>query len=231
MAGPSRAVKTTAYSITTVLVLLTILFIELYAKSYISSTSLEVAASVTFSLFLTSVVFSWMIYKGSTPRQIIDYLGLSRSKLTPKAIGIGVLLFVVVILFGLVLGVFTAVTNIQLPTNVQQVLAGTPLYFLVFTFLIAPINEEIFFRGFLVSKISKWFGAAAGIIISAIIFSVLHLSYLSISEFAAAFFFGLIAGYVFSKTKSLYPSIVAHMLVNFTTVISLIYVGSLFIHP
>jgi membrane protease YdiL (CAAX protease family) len=212
------------------LVLITILFVGLYEKGYIGMPGLTATTSITFSLFLTSVVFSWMIYKGNTVGQIINYLGLSRDKLTIRVVFIGIGLFFSVVLLGLVIGLVSISTNVPLPTNVQTVLAGTPLYFLIFTFLIAPINEEIFFRGFLLSKIGKYFGIAAGIILSALIFAALHFSYMSISEFAAALFFGLIAGYAFVKTKSLYTSIVGHMLVNFVTIISLISIG-LLIHP
>jgi membrane protease YdiL (CAAX protease family) len=145
-------------------------------------------------------------------------------------LGIGLILFIAIVILGLVISVISTITNVPLPTNVQSILGGTPLYFLIFTAVIAPINEEIFFRGFLVSKLGKMFGMASGILLAGLIFAVLHLSYLSVSEFVAALVFGLIAGYAFVKTKSLYPSIVGHMLVNLVTITSLIYVGML-IHP
>ncbi|MGC8730310.1 MAG: CPBP family intramembrane glutamic endopeptidase [Candidatus Micrarchaeia archaeon] len=89
-----------------------------------------------------------------------------------------------------------------------------PVYFLIFSFIIAPFTEEILFRGFLVPRL--------GIILSAIIFAVPHfISYLSISEFVAAFLFGLAAGYAYKKTGSLYVSILAHMLVNFLAILSI----------
>jgi len=183
--------------------------------------TLEAYSSIALSLFLSGIVFSYLFYKGNTLKQIIRQLGLSKDKLTFKMIGIGLLIFFGFILFTIALSLFSLATNIQLPTNVQTVLAGTPLYFLVFTFLVAPINEEIFFRGFLVPRL--------GIIASAIIFAVLHLSYLSVSEFSAALVFGLLAGYVFKKKNSLYPSIAAHMIVNAITITSIISLG-MFIH-
>ena len=134
----------------------------------------------------------------------------------------GLALFFGIVLFSLVLSAFSTATNVQLPTNVQAVLAGTPLYFMIFTFLISPINEEIFFRGFLVPR--------AGIIISAVLFAIVHISYISVSEIAAALFFGLLAGYVYKKTQSLYPSIIAHMIINFITITSIISFGML-VHP
>lgn len=229
-AAPSGHLKRSSYSITILLLLLMVLSSVLYSKGYIGMPGLVAQSSIEFSLFLTSIVFSWMLYNGSAPRQIIGYLGLTKDRLSAKMICIGILLFVAIIIFGVVVSAISTATNVPLPTNVQNVLAAAPLYFLVFTVAIAPINEEIFFRGFLVSKLGRMFGIAFGIVLSALIFAVLHLSYLSVSEFVAALFFGLIAGYAFAKTKSLYPSIAGHILVNLVTITSLIYVGML-IHP
>lgn len=186
---------------------------------------------MALSLFFPALVFSYLYYRGNNTSSIIAQLGLSKDRMSFKVIGIGLLLFFAVILFEAALAAFSYATSIQLPTNVQQLLSGTPLYFLVFTFLIAPFDEEVLFRGFLVPRIGGIFKSAwSGIIVSAAIFGVLHLTYLSVSEFVAAFFFGLIAGYAFTKTKSLYPSILAHMLVNFVTIASLIAVGMM-LHP
>jgi membrane protease YdiL (CAAX protease family) len=229
-AAPSRYAKRSSYAITILLLLLIVLFSVLYSKSYIDMPTLVATSSIAFSLFLTSIVFSWMLSRGSTPGQIISCLGLGKDRLSAKMLGIGILLFIAVIILGLVISAVSTATNVPLPTNVQDVLAGAPLYFLIFTAIIAPINEEIFFRGFLVTKLGKMFGMASGIVLGALIFAVFHLSYLSVSEFAAALFFGLVAGYAFVRTKSLYPSIVGHMLVNIVTITSLIYVGML-IHP
>lgn len=202
--------------------LLTFLSVGLYSSSYISMPLLEAFSSSMISLFFPFIVFSYLLSRGKSLKMILAELGLTRDKLTAKNLLYGILLFFAIIVLGAVLALFSSLTSIQLPTNVQSVLAGTPLWFLIFTFLIAPINEEIFFRGFLVPRL--------GIVLSGIIFAVLHLSYWSVSEFAAALFFGLLAGYVFKKRRSLYATILAHALVNFLTIISLIYVG-MYIHP
>jgi uncharacterized protein len=201
---------------------LLILSVVLYSNNILTGPNLEANSSIALSFMFPLIAMSYLLIKGNDLKQIIAMLGLSKDKISLYVIAIGICVFFAVVLFDFGVSLFSAATSIQLPTNVQSVLAGTPWYFLIFTFLVAPINEEIFFRGFLVPRI--------GIIISAIIFAVLHLSYLSISEFVAAFFFGLLAGYVFKKTKSLYASIIAHMIVNFVTIVSLFYVGGLLIH-
>lgn len=209
------------YLASAILFILIFLFPFLFYVGAIGEPVALAWSSIALSFLFPSIAFSFMLFRGKNMRSIVKDLGLARDRLTPKNIGIGIALFFAILLLSIFISLFSSITSIPLPSNVQQTLAGTPLYFLVFTFLIAPINEEIFFRGFLVPRI--------GVIASAIIFAILHLSYLSISEFAAAFVFGLLAGYVFKKRKSLYSSIIAHMLVNFITVISLVYVGSMLV--
>lgn len=217
----SKAVRYAFYSMTLILIFLIIYSVYLYYVGIITMPIGEALSSAALSLFFPFLVFSYMLARGKNLRMITQELGLTKDKLTLKNLLIGVVLFMAILAFTAALSLFSAATNIQLPTNVSALLSGTPLWFLVFTFLIAPINEEILFRGFLVPRL--------GIILSAIIFAVLHLSYLSISEFLAAFIFGLLAGYVFKKRRSLYSTILAHALVNFLTIISLLYVG-MYIH-
>jgi uncharacterized protein len=217
----SKAVRYAFYVMTVVLVFLIVYSLYLYYLNIITMPLAEALSSAALSLFFPFLVFSYLLAKGKNLRMITQELGLTRDKLTLKNLLIGLILFFAIIAFTVALSLFSAATNIPLPTNVSTLLSGTPLWFLIFTFLIAPINEEILFRGFLVPRV--------GIILSAIIFAILHLSYLSISEFLAAFVFGLLAGYVFKKRRSLYSTILAHALVNFLTIISLLYVG-MYIH-
>ncbi len=172
-------------------------------------------SSIALSLLFPFAVFSYMLAKGRRLGAIVSELGLSRRAFSIRnaLIGLGLLAFV--LLVGIALQAFSQLTGLPLPTNVGGLLSGMPLYFLVFSFLVAPINEEILFRGFLVPRI--------GVVLSAVIFAVPHLlTYSSVAELIASFAFGLIAGYALKKTRSLYPSIIAHMLVNMLTVLSFV---------
>jgi membrane protease YdiL (CAAX protease family) len=173
--------------------------------------------TIYLSLLFPSIVFSYLFFKRKDLSSIINELGLSKKALTARNILIGILLFFAIILLSIAMGLFSQITSIPLPTNVTELLGGMPLYLLIFSFLIAPIDEEILFRGFLVPRI--------GIIASALLFALLHFSYSSISEVVAAIVFGLLAGYVFKRTKSLYASITGHMLVNMLTIIAMLLAG------
>lgn len=213
--GASRSLSIRAffYIATFLLIFMFPLLGWLYSHGIVSAIDLEADSTIVLSLLFPSITFSYMLYKGKSLSEVISDLNLNLHAFTLRALAVGVLLFLAILLLEFGLSAFQTVTHIPLPTNVQALLQGMPLYFIVFSVLVAPIDEEILFRGFLVPRI--------GIVWSALIFSLFHISYLSISEFVAAFIFGLIAGYAFKKTKSLYTTIIGHALVNLLTVLVL----------
>ncbi|WP_186380822.1 CPBP family intramembrane glutamic endopeptidase [Paenibacillus xylanexedens] len=75
--------------------------------------------------------------------------------------------------------------------------------------LIIPFFEELLFRGLLFTTLSNKYGAWWALIISSVIFGMLHGG-----VFIATSIFGLVFGFIFYKTKSLIPGIVLHMIWN-----------------
>ena len=72
--------------------------------------------------------------------------------------------------------------------------------------------EETFFRGGLQNFLTRWFKSPlTAIIVTAIIFSLVHLSY---SGFLLRFALGIILGYIFYYSGSLWLSILCHFLFN-----------------
>lgn len=77
--------------------------------------------------------------------------------------------------------------------------------------IIIPIIEELFFRKFLIMKIK--FNALLSILISSLLFSLVHLNYIHKSYIAL--FGGLISGYIYHKTDKVIYSILFHISWNF----------------
>ena len=74
-----------------------------------------------------------------------------------------------------------------------------------------PIIEELLFRGLILDTLSESYGSWTSIIISSVIFALLHIYPLSILN---AFWAGMIYGYLRIRTNSLWPSIILHGLWN-----------------
>ena len=77
----------------------------------------------------------------------------------------------------------------------------------------APIVEEILFRGYILDAIRKIHGDTVAILGSAGLFGLIHLEPYVVGMASIG---GVIYGWVRIKTGSLWPSIVSHMVWNFT---------------
>jgi len=88
--------------------------------------------------------------------------------------------------------------------------------YFVLNVIVGPITEELFFRGFLTSKISR-FGNYAPLIIT-ILFSLCHL-WLPFNNIFRIFVF-FPAAFIAWKQKNIYISIVFHCLCNLFTTVS-----------
>ncbi len=212
-----QAGRTIGHIIYTILLLIIIgiaAILYAYSRGSISLDLSNYLLTAALSLFFPFVAFSYMLNKGMTPQEIVQSLGLSRKKLTMMIIGIGIVVFFALFTLDVLVNLASSVIGTTIDTNAGLLLQSAPIWFYIFTAIIAPINEEIFFRGFLVPRI--------GIILSALIFGVLHASYNSTFgvEIIAAVIFGLIAGYVYKRTNSLYASIIAHILINSLAILS-----------
>lgn len=73
--------------------------------------------------------------------------------------------------------------------------------------------EELLFRGFVFVSLRKYLGAFIGIVLSAAIFSVVHMDQGSMLQL---FSLGFVFAYAVEKNHSLIPSMVAHCLWNLT---------------
>jgi hypothetical protein len=102
-------------------------------------------------------------------------------------------------------------------SNIPQLLQLFPIPALFVLITVQPIAEEIFFRGFLLEKLSWLAGPYVGVLISSVLFGLAHLSYGMLYTAVMATGLGIVFGIVVVRTKNLYSSIVAHILVNVTS--------------
>lgn len=79
-----------------------------------------------------------------------------------------------------------------------------------------PILEELVFRGIVCGQLSMWYGNRYGIIISAVLFGIMHFN---VIQFLYAFLMGLLLAYVYNSTKKLWVTSLAHGLTNFIVII------------
>jgi membrane protease YdiL (CAAX protease family) len=87
------------------------------------------------------------------------------------------------------------------------VLQPEPLLDTLSLVVAAPVVEEILFRLVLFAGFSAVYGPVRGAIFSSAIFAAYHLN---VWMFPSHFFFGIVAAFLYLRTRSLLPSIVFH---------------------
>ena len=86
--------------------------------------------------------------------------------------------------------------------------------------IVAPIVEESIFRGAVYGPLIKKFGYKTSIVLTALIWALWHNN---IRSFSGLLIVGIILSYVYAKSQSVIPNIVIHILHNFISLITFIY--------
>ena len=82
----------------------------------------------------------------------------------------------------------------------------------------APLAEEVFFRGFLLTSLRTRLNTWPALLISSGIFALFHISP---GLYVPTFLLGLAFGWVYLKTRSIWPAVFAHALHNSLAVVAL----------
>ena len=93
----------------------------------------------------------------------------------------------------------------------SSIISSNPLLAIIVVWIIAPICEEIVFRGIVLEGLLKKYSYKKAIFFSALLFSISHKN---MPQFVNTFFFGLLISYLYYKTHSLKLCIFAHILNN-----------------
>lgn len=165
---------------------------------------------------LLQIVFYGIVYLGFRftlgvryGRPVLESLGWRRTRFNLfLAVAGGVALaFLVALIAGLL-----HTPQVSTPIDLFSSSSLTLALFAVFAAVIAPVTEELFFRGFLQPLFSRTFGVAAGIVITALIFGALHAPEYSWAwQYASAVAFaGAVFGWVRYRANSIIPSTIMH---------------------
>jgi len=162
---------------------------------------------LTEIIYIMPVIFFLVKRKASW-----NALGFRRFDKSNLAMGCGLLVFayVLVLLHNTILALFGITTQgdqiFQLFENLDH-----PLWLVFIGVVLAPLIEEIYFRGFLFGGFRKKFGWKKAALISAIMFSIAHVQVITLIP---TFILGYLFAYMFYKSNSLWPGVLLHFFVN-----------------
>lgn len=90
--------------------------------------------------------------------------------------------------------------------------------FIISVIVVAPVFEEIIYRGIILEQLYKRYGSLKAIGISSLLFAIMHLN---IHQGVNGFFLGIILGFIYIKTNSLLLGMFLHFVNNFLVIISI----------
>jgi len=124
--------------------------------------------------------------------------------------GLGVLAYAIIFIHNLIMTLLGVVTQGELIYEVFDKLESPFLLFFS-GILLAPLTEEMFFRGFLFQGFRQKYGWKFGLLLSSFIFG---LSHLQLAALLPTFLLGCVIAYIFHRTNSILPGMLLHFLIN-----------------
>jgi membrane protease YdiL (CAAX protease family) len=192
-----------------VLLLVLVLVVEVAAAIFLprNAQARNIALVVLEPLFLlpVAIILGWK-------RVSWKHLGFRNFKWTALAFGCGTLFLVYPLILVhnailLLLGVQTQGDSIvKALSNL-----GSPLLFGVASVILAPLVEEILFRGFIFAGFRQRYGWVWALVLSSAIFAASHLQLVA---FIPTFILGAALAYAYQRSNSIWPGIFLHFLVN-----------------
>ena len=163
-----------------------------------------------FSLFITVVLTAFtLIYLRRIEKRPLNTAGISRGHIVPRyAVGFGLGAAALLICF--------APSMIGTDMQYKGLSVLVPVY--LFAFIVQSSAEEVFFRGFLMTGISKRIGILYGVLISSAMFSLAHALNGGYSLLGGIYYalIGAFLALLMLRTNSIWASCGFHGAWNFT---------------
>lgn len=185
-----------------------------------------ILSAIVYSLVIAlAVALPWWLLKQRTTRK---ELGLEQRLPSWLDLGLAPLAYITTLMVGsiIIITLQKLVPQIDF-TQAQQVgfdaTTITQRYELLLVYLtlavLAPVAEELLFRGYLFGKLRAYLSTTATIVVTAIIFSALHLGLGQLEKLQwnvaiITLLLGVVLGVLRAKTNSVWAGIVLHMIQN-----------------
>jgi membrane protease YdiL (CAAX protease family) len=156
-------------------------------------------------LLPVALIFAWR-------RVHWKVLGFGKFTLETMGIGCGLLIgaYSIIIVHNVILYFLGVDTQGE---EIMKIFAEleSPVWFFIVGVVMAPIVEEVFFRGFLFQGFRQKYGWITAALLSSAIFAVAHMDLVALIP---TFILGVVLAYVYHRSNSVWPGVILHFLVN-----------------
>lgn len=142
---------------------------------------------------------------------------LKHQKFTREQIGLTFEKWYLYIPIAAIIGLLIGIVEFQIIQNqalIENLEVGNVLLLSVVMILYVGLAEELIFRSIIQTRLEQTFGTIWALIITGIMFGIMHSGYGMIYEIVFASFTGMLLGYMFIKTRSLFLISITHGFIN-----------------
>lgn len=193
------------------------IFIETFLFDYLVSVFQNELYAGTLNGFIMAILFTTALYfivlkpKGQSWKAVgVQSFPLREWKLIAVWTAILIVVSIALVIAMSFLGIGTENSKTE-SLQSQMTLLNFGIGF-VSAAVISPIYEEIVYRGFFYRFFSSRYGILSGMVISSIIFTVVHIP--TYNTLPVNFVSGLVFSWVYQKTGSVIPSMLIHGIFN-----------------
>lgn len=191
---------------------LILILIMIFYKFFLSSIVTQLPLSTFTTTILVSIVIYFVpiaVYFYTSKASVTDTFSIK--KLKPVNVFLVILISIIIQPLLMFISTISAIIFPNNISNVFEVYAKYPLWFVILSIAIVPaFCEELFFRGIVFSNYRNvsFFKASLA---CGFIFGMAHMDG---QQFFYAFFMGIVFSYLVYKTGSIFSSVISHFTIN-----------------
>jgi membrane protease YdiL (CAAX protease family) len=194
-----------------VIALILWLVISLVASVLVSLLSLDVDVGLIVSLaeFLLLVPVWWFTVR----KYKVGWRALGLRSFRGRMVGLGCGLMILSSMFNLFYSLFLALFGLRTQVDLVPIFAelDSPWWLLAGGVIVAPLAEEVFFRGFVFAGLRQHYDWKKAALISSALFAVIHVTP---TAMIPVFILGYIFAYLYHHSNSIWPAILMHVSTN-----------------
>ena len=143
----------------------------------------------------------------------IGWEALGFRRFDAGTLGVGCGLMIVSLLFNGAYGAFLAFFGLRAQVDLVPIFAelSSPWWLLLAGIVVAPVVEELFFRGFVYAGLVQRYSWRKAALISSALFALVHLQPLAIPPI---FILGYVFAYLYQRCGSIWPAVLMHVSTN-----------------
>ncbi len=178
-------------------------------SAYLLSLDVDVGLMITLGELLLLVPVWWFTVR----KYRVGWRALGLRSFKGAMIGLGCGLMILSSVFNLFYGLFLALFGLRAQVDLVPIFAelDSPWWLLAGGVIVAPVAEEVFFRGFVFAGLRQRYDWRKAALISSALFAVIHVTP---TAMIPIFILGLIFAYLYHRSNSIWPAVLMHVSTN-----------------